>query len=691
MSPAPRAAAAPSRRRPALVVAVAVLGSAAVAARAQESGSGPRLELSAASLSFSEPGEARALTLRNAGGGVLHVGLVSMVVTGRRDATDFGLDAAATHDLAAGESVTVNVTYRPVGALGAAGRRPSFAALLVPADDPRLPADIGAPSGTLAPRRIASVALRARETHLLTWIVALPLLGALLLALVGARRPRWTRGLAAVAAGVPLPLSLVALARFEPSLSAADGGFGLQLVAHRVLVRALDVEYFVGVDGLSIALVVLAALLGTFAAVGAAARGGARGALDDGAPAPQLAAPLVVQAGATGVFIALDGFLFWCFWLLAVGGAVALAMPALGAAAPPRATRRVPPFLLAAFAGAAILLVAVGALHGHSGAGYLADGAPAAHSFDLMKLAHANAAVDVRAAAPPARVFGLPLATVVFWALFAAFAMTAPFFPFHGAAVDVHERAPAGVSALLAGLLPAMAIYGLLRLALPLAPDAAQAAAPVVATLGAVGAVVAALLARAAPDVRRLFAYAGVARVGVCLVGLGQATAAGISGALGQVIGNGLAAALTFGLADAILARRATLAAVDGLAARAPRGARLLALASLASVGAPGLATFAGAALIVLDAFGRHAGLALASLAAFAITTGAHARLARRVLSSTPAETLEGAREPDGATVAGVLALGALTLALGLVPSWLVDLGAASVRDLVDLLAAPRG
>jgi NADH-quinone oxidoreductase subunit M len=682
----------------ALVVAVVV----GISGGARAEDAGPRLELAPSSLSFDEAGETRTLVLRNAGGAPLHVGAISFVVAGGRGASEFRLDALGAHELAPGESLAVPVTYHPVGSLS----RASFAALLIPADDPRLPEDLGGRLSGPGTRRIATVALRAGETHLLTAIFLLPLLGALLLgipALGAARRPRVARAVATLAAGGPLVLAALALARFDPSSSVTDGGFGVQLVAHHILVRALDIEYFVGVDGLSIAFVALAALLGFVATV--SMRAPASGARSSGSDAfsdsrtsaPPRAAVLLLQAGASGVFVALDGFLFWLFWLLAIVGVAALARASV--APVPGSGRREPSanvvtILIALFGGAAILLLALGSLHGHSAATYLCDGTPASHTFDLVKLANANGGAFTAA---PARLFGLPFGAVTFWALFAAFAMTAPLFPLGAWAPALASRAPAGVAGLLTGLLPAMAIYGLARLALPLVPEAAQSASTAVAALGAFGVLYATLLARAATDVRRFLACAGAARVAFCLVGLSRATPAGLSGALAQVIASAVVSALCFGLADAALAPGATLADVEGLAGRAPRAAKLLAFAALASMGAPGLATFFGPALIVLDAFGRHAALASLLLVAFAFGTGAHARVVRRAFSPAGADLGVGAGagavpgDLDRRALALLLPLAALVLAFGLAPAALLDVFAVSVRDLVRLLASAGG
>jgi NADH-quinone oxidoreductase subunit M len=639
-------------------------------ARAQDA---PRLEISPASLSFGEPGEERTLTLRNAGGAPLHVGPISFVVAGGRGSSEFRVDTFGARELPPGQTLDVAVSYRPVGA----EPRPTFAALLVPADDPRLPLDLAARDGTPSARRLATVALRARESHLLTTLVLLPLLGALALALVGAERRRLARVLAAVAASGPVALAALALAAFDPARSVAESGFGAQLVSHRLLSHALGVEYFVGVDGWSLALVASTTLLGAAAVASAREPDGAA------APPRRVAAMLLTQGGASGVLVALDGFLLWVFWLLAIAGVAALASQA----APRAPGRRAPPaFLVALFAGAAILLLAVWALHARSPATYLCDGSPAPHTFDLLKIANATEGEGPASS----RLAGRAFAGVAFWGLFAAFALTAPLFPVSAWPAALVGRAPAGASSLLTGVPPLLAIYGFLRLALPLAPEGALDAATLVALLGALGAVRAALLARDATDVRGFLAQAASLRVALCLVGVARATTAGLEGAMAGIVASALAGALAFAVADAALPRGATLAELEGLSARAPRAAALLSFALFASLSAPGLATFVGPALVVLDVFGRLPAVAILALVALAVSTGAHARLLRRVLSP-PAADAAPARELDRRALAVALPLAALVVALGVAPAALLDLSASSVRDLVRLLASSRG
>jgi NADH-quinone oxidoreductase subunit M len=655
------------RGRASVAVGVAALAGVSVLALAvrpaRADAVAGHLELRPARLSFSTPGESHALTLTNTGGAPLHTGNLSFVTAGGRGSS-FIVDEPAARTLAPGASAVLNVTFHPL--VGAAPPQ-AFGALLVPADDPRLPLDVDLRTGAAGSARVAGVELVARETQLLTWIVFLPLLGAALIGLGAARASAGARAVALLAAGLPLALAVVVVARFDPTTAAADGNYGAQLVAHAPLVRALGLEYFVGVDGLSVLLVLLAPAVGLAAVV--AARASAADARRTWAPL------LVAQAGATGVFVALDGLLLWLFWLLAVVAIVALQRGrafASGRLGPP-------PFMWPGLASAALLLLAIVALARGAGPTYLCDGTPATRTFDLLKLARAN---DFAAKAA-AGAFGLSRDAIVWAGLFVAFVLAMGVPPFGSSTAGD----PSDAWGPLVGVVSNMGLYGLLRFNLSLLPETTRAAGTFMATFGAVAALVAALLATRATDLRRLFARAGAARTALGVLGLAALTPAGISGVLAVALAGGLAVALVLALAGGPWP-----GLLDGAAAGAsPRLARWLVFALLASLAAPGLATFVGPALVVLDASTRHPLAAVAALVALVVGAGAHARALRPLFARAVAAASATARDVDGAALAVAVPAALLLIVLGLAPRLALDAVATGVLDLVRLAAAARG
>jgi NADH-quinone oxidoreductase subunit M len=619
------------------------------------SGASPRLEISPASLTFVASGDRRALTLTNAGDDVLRLGNVSVLLFDQPQAVQFDVDAPGARDLEPGASVTINVTLHVIG-----GELPAqvFAALLVPADDPRLPQDLDLRTGAPSARRLAGVALRVGQTHLLTWMIVLPLLGFVLLSVPLVRRARWSGSIAFAAAGLPLLLAGFAAGRFDPAFSFEDGNRGLQAVAHVALSGALGIEYFVGVDGASLLFVLLAPLVGVAALLAARTQ-------EPAARGPKQAALLLVQAGATCAFVARDGALFTLSWVVTAAGAIAL----VGTRAPRQDGRSsVSPFAAAAVAAVVLLVVGIAALRVHAPASYLHDGTPVAHSLDFTTLAAAR--------------LGAPAVAGAAIALFVAFALAMPLFPFHGWAAATFESASPPAALALAGLWSAMGASGLVRLGAGVLPEAARAVSTVLLIVGALGALHAALLAVSENDLARLFAHAGTLQMTFCLLAVAAPTPGALAGALATSFARGLAAILLFSLAGT-LERPLAFTSLVGLGARAPGAARGLAFALAASALTPGLATFVGPALVALEIAARApwaVAAAVAGLVALAVAAGAHARAGARLYSRAATATASVVPRPlGGATLALVVPVGALLLALGLVPAAMLDVMSAAV------------
>jgi NADH-quinone oxidoreductase subunit M len=648
--------------RRALAIAMIVLGAWAAPARA----AAPRLVIAPASLSFTGADDSQTVTLTNAGDDVLRLGNVAVATFGQVPGVVFQVRGGAAQELEAGQSATIEVTFRaPPG-----GPPPQvFGALIVPADDPRLPLDIDLRTGASVARRIAGVPLRMGQTHLLTWMILLPLLGAALLAVGPVGRSRRAPAVGLLGAGIPLGLAGLAMVAFAPGFSSADGNLGLQLAARLPLLRALGIEYAVGVDGASILFVLLAPLSGLAAAVAARALPAERRRVT-------LAALLAAQAGATGVFVAVDGTLFVFFWLLAAAGLIVLVGPRT-------------PFAPAAAAGALLLLFASLALRHAAGPSYLCDGTPVAHAFDLVKLAHGGGLAR-RLGAP---LLGVPAPAVVALALLAAFGVALPLFPFHAWAAPTFERASAPAALAVAGLWATMGASGFVRVALPLLPEVARRHAGLVVLLAALGALHAALLAVSARDVRRLAAHAGVLQMSFCALGLASLATAGVSGALVTVFAHGLGAIVLLSLLGAFADPARGLAELEALAAATPPAARWLSVALLASVGAPGLATFVGPAIVILDAATGHPAAAFAALGAFVLAAGAAARFGRRLFPRVAADAAPAPVLPpvNEGTLAVVVPVTALLVGLGLAPAPLLDAVGSSMIELARQLAtAPR-
>jgi NADH-quinone oxidoreductase subunit M len=405
---------------------------------------------------------------------------------------------------------------------------------------------------------------------LLTLIVFTPLAGALMLALLPREHDAGLRRAALVFSLVPLALSLLLLARFD----AADAGF--QFVERASWIPAWGASYHLGVDGVSLFLVVLTTVLTPIVVLDS--WGNVHRRVKD-----YLVLMLFLEAGMLGTLVALDLFLFYVFWEVMLVPMVLL----IGVWGGPRRVYAAVKFVLFTMAGSLPMLVAI------------------------VYLAWRTRAAGGAASFEYERFLALPLTgreqLLLFLAFALAFAIKVPLFPFHTWLPDAHTEAPTGGSVILAGVLLKMGTYGFLRFALPLFPDAVAGAAPAVAALAVVGIVYGALVATVQPDLKRLVAYSSVSHLGFVMLGLAALTPTAVVGAVYQMLNHGLSTGALFLLVGMIYERRHTRMIADfgGLWSVVPVFSVCLLLAMLASAGLPGLNGFVGEFLIMLGAFDR--------------------------------------------------------------------------------------
>jgi NADH-quinone oxidoreductase subunit M len=421
---------------------------------------------------------------------------------------------------------------------------------------------------------------------ILSLVVFLPLLAALPLLVVPRERVTFCRWwtLAAMTAG--LAASCAALSVMH------KGAAGMQLV-HRVpWIPSLGVDYFLGVDGISIYLVLLTSLLGpivvlsSWRAVGEKVR-------------EFHFLLLLLQAGMLGAFLSLDLFLFYVFWELMLIPMYLL----IGVWGGPRRVYAAIKFVLYTIVGSLLMLVAILYLY------FAHHAQTGTYTFDLLRL------------------YGTELTGSQQGLLFAAFALAfaikVPVFPLHTWLPDAHVEAPTAGSVILAGVLLKLGTYGFLRLALPLFPGAAHAAQPLFLVLAVVGIVYGALVAMVQTDVKKLVAYSSVSHLGYCLLGLFAFNISGFSGSLFQMINHGLSTGALFLLVGMAYERRHTREIADfgGLARSVPWFAAAFVLVTLSSIGLPGLNGFVGEFLVLVGAFG--ASRVAAAVAATGVVLGA--------------------------------------------------------------------
>jgi NADH-quinone oxidoreductase subunit M len=512
--------------------------------------------------------------------------------------------------------------------------------------------------------------------HALTLLVALPLAVALFAGgMRAAGRPDdgVVRRASIAVAGVELLLALWAYWRFAPGVGRGDGDDGFQLVERSVWVRSLGAEWYVGVDGTSIVLILLAAAVGLVALLVA----GETRRTD-----AFYAALALLSSGIVGVLVALDAVLFVGAWTTVLVASVVL-VGGWGGAHRHRAAAKLG--ALGAF-GAAALLVSIVALSGASGRTFLVDGTPVTHTMAFPEFARTSFS-----ASPP--ILGVPLVEAAWILLFIAAAAAAPVVPLHGWLSDALEEGPASAAIVLGGVVVALGPYLLVRVGLGALPEGAHWAGSSMAALGGLGAAWGGLGAMAQRDLRRFVAYTIVANAGLALYALGSLTTQGIAGATLALWSHGLAAAILLAVANALERRVGTCDVVraQGLASDAPVLAVLLAVGLALSLGIPGLVGSWALVLVLVGGFAPHPLVALWMAAAIVVSAAAHARVARLLLFEAVepgwrrSRQLEafGGRLPDATSfeMAALVPLAALAVGLGFWPAPLLTPMESAARD----------
>ena len=459
------------------------------------------------------------------------------------------------------------------------------------------------------------------EGNVLSWATFFPLIGAasivvLLAVKYLARLPKKTvdqgaRIIALLTSGLSFAAAIAAWRMFDGTRA------GVQLSQHFVWIRSFNVEYFVGVDGLSISMVLLSGLVSFIATIASmpwwsgAKAGEMAGMNDDGHDDPHhpkhfsvrmvpgyMVMLLLLQTGMMGTFVALDMFLFYVFWEVMLLPMYFL----IGIWGGPRKEYAAIKFFLYTLAGSVLMLLAIIGIYYNSQSAMLADGTMSAgHTFNLIELARQGQAGVFRNIS----LLGMDFAKAAFIALFIGFAIKIPMFPFHTWLPDAHVEAPTPVSVILAGVLLKMGIYGILRFNYPLLPDATMWAANAVAIFGVINIVYAAFVCLGQTDLKKLIAYSSVSHMGFSLLGMAAFTPAAISGAVLNLFTHGIISPMLFLIVGVIYdrAHHREIAKFGGLAQELPEYSAIMGLAFFASLGLPGLAGFISEFMVFSGSF----------------------------------------------------------------------------------------
>ncbi len=405
--------------------------------------------------------------------------------------------------------------------------------------------------------------------HALTLITFIPLAGSALILLWPDAQRTLIKWIAVAATAPQVIIALALYAGFDTNTSA------LQFVEKYPWISSYNINYFMGVDGISISMVLLTALIcfiSVFASFGI-----------DRAPKGYFALLLLLDTGMMGVFVSVDFFLFYIFWEVMLLPMYFL----IGIWGGSRREYAAIKFFLYTLLGSVLILLAMLGLYYYKGAA----------TFDMTQLA-ANASG-----------YSMEFQRIVWLALFIGFAIKIPAFPFHTWLPDAHVEAPTAISVILAGVLLKMGTYGILRVNFAILPGASHELAWLfLGVIGTINIVYGALCAMAQTDYKKLVAYSSISHMGYVMLGLAGFTAAGINGAVLQMFNHGTITAMLFILVGVIYdrAHHREINGFGGLASQMPIYAGITGFAFFAGMGLPGMSAFISEVLVLIGAWQAH-------------------------------------------------------------------------------------
>jgi NADH-quinone oxidoreductase subunit M len=415
---------------------------------------------------------------------------------------------------------------------------------------------------------------------ILTIVTFMPTLGAILLLCFNRKNVSAIRAFSLLVSIITFVLSLHLIANFE------SGRSDFQFLVNVPWIPSIGISYHMGVDGISVFLILLATVLTPLAIL-------ASWSVNDRAKEYFLFM-LMLETGMIGVFVSLDLFLFYLFWEVMLVPMYFL----IGVWGGERRIYAAMKFVLYTMIGGVLMLVAILALY------FLHGNATGTFTFSYPDI--------LAALTRGALVIEPRIELLLFAAFFLAFAIKVPLFPFHTWLPDAHVEAPTAGSVLLAGVLLKMGTYGLIRFSLPLFPNVSHIFGPFISMLAVVGIVYGAMVAMVQPDMKKLVAYSSVSHLGFIVLGIFSFTTQGIQGAVYQMLAHGVSTGALFLLVGMIYERRHTrlISEFGGLANRMPVYAGAFLFVTLSSIGLPGLNGFVGEFLVLLGTFGVRPGYA---------------------------------------------------------------------------------
>lgn len=480
---------------------------------------------------------------------------------------------------------------------------------------------------------------------LLSILIFLPLLAAIVLLMLDKKH---ARNVAVAVAIAELILAVVMAVGFQPDAS-------FQFAADYSWIASQGIRFHVAIDGISLLMVLLTTGLTPFILIASA--------ILWERPASFYALILVMETALVGVFTALDGFLFYVFWEMAL---IPIYIICLRWGGENRAAITLK-FFIYTLAGSLLMLVALI---------FVYFSTPAPHSFDIQALYSAAQQL-------PAEQQGW-----IFWAMFIAFAIKMPLFPFHTWQPDTYDTAPSQGAMLLSGIMLKMGIFGLIRWLIPMVPQGVHDWGSTAIILAVTGVVYASCIAIVQKDLKRLIAYSSIAHVGLIAAGIFTLNRIGIQGAMVQMISHGIVIVALFFIVDIILARTNTqeMARLGGIRSLAPRFATVFIIVILGSIALPLTSGFVGEFMLINSIFGydrvmgAFAGLTMILAAVYMLRGFQFTMLGEEGSASSVFADLSNEEKFV------LYPLAALILVIGVYPAPLLRISEAAVNEVLSVI-----
>jgi len=473
---------------------------------------------------------------------------------------------------------------------------------------------------------------------------------------------QWT---ALVASLIVLIIAVSLYPQFDIGKAGINNPDQFQFVEKHSWIPVFNINYYIGIDGLSFPMVLLTALL-SFLCIPASfgIKKGVKG---------YFALFLLLETGMLGTFVSLDFFLFYVFWEIMLLPMYFL----IGIWGGPQRVYAAIKFFIYTLIGSVLMLVVMLMLYFNT-----ADPVTGAHTFNMLHMmdqANQSGIIVINS-----------VRILMFFALYIGFAIKIPAFPFHTWLPDAHVEAPTAVSVILAGVLLKMGTYGILRILYPMLPDATVSFAWFIALIGVINIIYGAFCAMGQKDLKKLVAYSSISHMGIVMLGMSAFTAAGMQGAVFQMFNHGTITAMLFLLVGVIYdrAHHRQISGFGGLANVMPRYLGVTMVAFFAGMGLPGLSGFISEVMVFIGAFPVYRLYTIIAIFGIIITAAYLLWTLQRMFFGETNPKYADIKDINGRELFTLVPLAVIIVFLGIWPHPILDLMNTSLSYLGDLMQA---